>query len=305
MHAITADGIRLAYDSYGQETDETMLLIAGLGTQRIRWTAALCEALAARGFRVICFDNRDTGGSTHFTEHPAPDFNALAVTLMAGQRPQVPYTLYDMAADAVGVLDALGIEHAHVVGRSMGGMIAQILASEHAERVLSLTSIMSSTGNPWLPAASPEVMALMMRPAPNPADDEAGFIAHSLAFARRIAGTGFPFDEQAHRALVQEEIRRGHAPGGFARHVAAMAVAGDRRAQLATIKLPALVIHGAEDPLILPACGEDTARSIPGAEFMLIDGMGHELPLGTCAMVVDSIARAVYRTASSRRSMTK
>jgi pimeloyl-ACP methyl ester carboxylesterase len=299
MHALTADGIRLAYDSYGRETDETMLLIAGLGTQRIRWTPAFCEALAAQGFRVICFDNRDTGGLTYFTQHPAPNFGALAAALMAGQRPQVPYTLHDMAADAVGLLDALSIERAHVVGRSMGGMIAQILASEHSGRVLSLTSIMSSTGNPLLPAASSEVMTLMMRPAPNPADDEAGFIAHSLAFARRIAGTGFPFDEQAYRAIVQEEIRRGHAPGGFARHVAAMAVAGDRRAQLATIKLPALVIHGAEDPLILPACGEDTARSIPGAEFMLIDGMGHELPLETCAMVVDSIVRIAQRVASA------
>lgn len=299
MHILTADGIRLAYDSFGQETDETILLIAGLGTQRIRWIPALCEALAARGFRVICFDNRDTGGSTYLTEHPAPDFGTLVATLMAGRRPQVPYTLHDMAADTVGLLDALGIERAHVVGRSMGGMIAQILASEHSERVLSLTSIMSSTGNPLLPAASPEVMALMMRPAPNPADDEAGFIAHSLAFARCIAGTGFPFDEQAHRTLVQEEIRRGYAPGGFARHVAAMAVAGDRRAQLATIKVPALVIHGAEDPLILPACGEDTATSIPSAEFMLINGMGHDLPLATYATVVDSIARTARRATSA------
>lgn len=295
MHTLTADGIRLDYDSFGRETDETILLIAGLGTQRIRWAPTFCEALVARGFRVICFDNRDTGGSTHLVEHPAPDFSALAATLMAGRRPQVPYTLHDMAADAVELLDALGIDRAHVVGRSMGGMIAQIMASEHAERVLSLTSIMSSTGNPMLPAASPEIMALMMRPAPNPANDEAGFIAHSLAFVRRSAGTGFPFDEQAYRTLVQEEIRRGHAPGGFARHVAAMAVAGDRRAQLATIKAPALVIHGAEDPLILPACGEDTALSIPGAEFMLIDGMGHELPPAAYATVVDSIARTARR----------
>jgi pimeloyl-ACP methyl ester carboxylesterase len=296
MPTLTANGIRLAYDSFGHENDETVLLIAGLGTQRIRWTPAFCEALAARGFHVIRFDNRDTGGSTHLTDHPVLDFVALAATLTAGQRPQVPYTLHDMTADAVGLLDALHIDRAHVVGRSMGGMIAQMLASEHSDRVLSLTSIMSSTGNPALPGASPEVMALMMRPAPNPVDDEAGFIAHSLAFARRIAGTGYPFDEQAHRALVLEEIRRGHAPGGFARHVAAMAVTGDRRAQLATITAPALVIHGAEDPLILPVCGEDTAASIPGAEFMLIAGMGHELPLAACAMVADAIVRTARRT---------
>ena len=299
MHILTFGGISLAYDSFGQEADETILLIAGLGTQRIRWTPAFCEALTARGFRVIRFDNRDTGGSTHLAEHPAPDFSALVAALTAGQRPKVPYTLHDMAADTVGLLDALRIDRAHVVGRSMGGMIAQILASEHSERVLSLTSIMSGTGNPALPSASPEVMALMMRPAPNPANDEAGFIAHSLTFARCIAGTGFAFDEPAYRALVQEEIHRGYAPGGFARHVAAMAVAGDRRAQLAMITAPALVIHGAEDPLILPACGEDTATSIPNAEFVLIDGMGHELPLAAYAKVVDSIARTARRVASS------
>lgn len=295
MHTLTAHGIRVAYDSFGHETDEPMLLIAGLGTQRIRWTEAFCEGLAARGFRVIRFDNRDTGGSSHLTEHPAPDFGALVATLMAGQQPRVPYTLHDMAADAVGLLDALRIDRVHVVGRSMGGMMAQMLASEHADRVLSLTSIMSSTGNPALPAASPEVMALMMRPAPSPADDEAGFIAHSLAFAQRIAGAGYPFDEQAHRALVLEEIRRGYAPGGFARQLAAMAVAGDRRAPLATIKVPALVIHGAEDPLILPACGEDTAASIPGATMMLINGIGHELPPAVYPTVIDAMARNARR----------
>lgn len=291
MYALLANGMRLAYDSFDHENDEAVLLIAGLGTQRIRWTSAFCETLAARGFRVIRFDHRDTGDSTHLTQYPTPNFNDLVAALMAGQRPQVPYTLYDMAADAVGLLDASHIDRAHVIGRSMGGMIAQMLASEHAERVLSLTSIMSSTGNPALPAASPEIMALMMRPAPSPMDDEAGFIAHSVTFARRIASTGDLFDEPAHRALVLEEIRQGHAPGGFARHVAAMAVAGDRRARLATIKAPTLVIHGADDPLILPACGEDTATSIPGAEFILIDGMGHELPPSTYATVIDAVAR--------------
>jgi pimeloyl-ACP methyl ester carboxylesterase len=300
MHTLTANGVRLAYDSFGRETDETMLLIAGLGTQRIRWTAAFCEALAGRGFRVIRVDSRDTGGSTHFTDYPAPDFGALAATLMAGQQPQVPYTLYDMAADAVGLLDALHVERAHVVGRSMGGMIAQVMASEYPGRVRSLTSIMSGTGNPALPGASPQVMALMMRPAPDPAHDEAGFVAHSLAFARRIAGSAYPFDEQAHRALVLEEIRQGLAAGGFARHLAAMAVAGDRRARLATIKAPALVIHGVEDPLILPACGEDTAASIPGAQYMLIDGIGHALPPAVDAMVIDAIEQIARQPVSAR-----
>lgn len=244
----------------------------------IRWADRFCEGLAAQGFRVIRFDNRDTGCSTHFSTSPAPNFSALAAAQMAGRRPDVPYTLHDMAADAIGLLDALGVEKAHVVGRSMGGMIAQILASEHASRVLSLTSIMSSTGNPALPQAAPDVMPMMMRPAPDPAIDLEGFLEVRLSFARRIAGTGFAFDEEGQRALLQEEVRLSYDPGGAARQIAAMAVAGDRRARLASITVPTLVIHGTDDPLILPACGRDTAISIPGAVYLPIDGMGHDLP---------------------------
>lgn len=200
-----------------------------------------------------------------------------------------------MAADAVGLLDALAIERAHVVGRSMGGMIAQIIASEHPRRVLSLTSMMSSTGNPALPQAAPDVMAMMLRPAPDPVTDEAGFLAHSLAFARRITGTGYPLDEDAHSALILGEVRRGLAPGGIARQLAAMAVAGDRRSEIATINVPTLVIHGADDPLILPACGRDTAVAIPDAELMLVDGMGHDLPAALYGAIIAAIDRTAQR----------
>ena len=292
---VTATGIDLAYDSFGDDGAEAILLIAGLGTQMIRWTVPFCEALAARGYRVIRFDNRDAGCSTHFTHHAAPDFGTLAAMLMAGQRPDVPYTLHDMAEDAIGLLGALSIDRAHLVGRSMGGMIAQVVASEHPARVLSLTSIMASSGNPALPPAAPDVMALMTRPAPGPFDDEAGFLAHSLAFARRIAGTGHPFDEAAHRALILEEARRAYDPGGFGRQIAAIAVTGDRRSRLATIGVPALVVHGADDPLILPACGSDTASAIPGAEFLLVAGMGHDLPPALYPAVIDAIARTARR----------
>ena len=295
MHSVKANGIELAYDRFGNADDVAILLIAGLGTQMIRWTVPFCEELAARGYRVIRFDNRDSGCSTHFRHCPPPDFGALAAALMAGRRPDVPYTLHDMASDAIGLLDALAIDRAHVVGRSMGGMIAQILASEHPDRVLSLTSIMSSTGNPALPQATPDVMAMMMRPAPDPAVDEAGYLQHSLAFARRIAGTGFAFDEAAHRALVREEIRRAYDPGGSGRQIAAMAVTGDRRTRLATITAPALVIHGSDDPLILPACGSDTAASIPNAEMMVIDGMGHDLPSALDRTVGEAIDRMARR----------
>ncbi|MFD2783290.1 alpha/beta fold hydrolase [Novosphingobium pokkalii] len=172
-------------------------------------------------------------------------------------------------------------------------MIAQVLASEHADRVLSLTSIMSSTGNPVLPQAAPDVMAMMMRPAPDPMIDPEGFLAVRLAFARRIAGTGYPFDEEAHRAILLDEVRRSYDPGGTARQIAAMAVAGDRRARLANITVPTLVIHGVDDPLIPPACGQDTAHSIPNAVYLPIVGMGHDLPRDVEERTIDAICNVM------------
>ncbi|WP_247636602.1 alpha/beta hydrolase [Methylobacterium sp. 37f] len=296
---MTANGVTLAYDSFGDEAAETILLIAGLGTQMIRWAAPFCRALVTRGYRVVRFDNRDTGRSTHFTEHGAMNFAALAATLAEGRRPELAYTLDDMASDALGLLDVLSIRRAHVVGRSMGGMIAQIMASEHPSHVLSLTSIMSSTGNPCLPPAAPDALAIMMRPAPDPVLDEAGFLDHGVAFARRIAGTAHPFDEGGCRALLQEEVRRGRAPGGFGRQVAAVGVAGDRRSRLAAITAPTLVIHGTDDPLFPPACGEDTAASIPNAEMMLIPGMGHDLPPSLYRAIADAIERTTRRSTIS------
>jgi pimeloyl-ACP methyl ester carboxylesterase len=299
MTVVEANGIDLAYDSFGDGADEAILLISGLGTQMIRWTVPFWEVLAARGYRVIRFDNRDTGRSTHLHQCPPPDFGALAAALMAGQRPEVSYTLHDMAADAIGLLDALAISRAHAVGRSMGGMIAQIMASEHPGRVLSLTSIMSSTGNPMLPQAAPDVMAMMTCPAPDPVSDEAGFLAHRLAFARRIAGSGHAFDEEAHLLLILEETRRAYDPGGSGRQIAAMAATGDRRPRLATITAPTLVIHGTDDPLILPACGQDTAASIPNADLMLIERMGHDLSPALDRTIIEAIDRTARR--SSRR----
>lgn len=296
MNIIQTNNIELAYDSFGNDNDEAIILIAGLGTQMIRWTAPFCEQLAARGFRVIRFDNRDTGCSTHYSHYPAMDFNALAAALMSGQRPDMPYTLDDMAGDVIGLLDDLGIERAHIVGRSMGGMIAQLTASNYPDRVLSLTSMMSTSGNPTLPQASPEVMGMMTAPGPNPFEDEAGYLAHSMAFAKRIAGSGYRFDEEAYRTLIMEEVRRAYDPGSVGRQIAAIAVSGDRRPLLAAIQAPALVIHGMDDPLFVPACGEDTASSIPGAELMLVEGMGHDLPHQLYEQTIDAIARTAKRS---------
>ncbi|WP_404710317.1 alpha/beta fold hydrolase [Sphingomonas sp. MMS24-J13] len=294
MNVTEVNEIGLAWESFGGPDGDVILLIAGLGTQMIRWSSPFCEELAALGYRVIRFDNRDTGCSTHLHACPPPDFGALASALQAGRRPEVPYTLFDMAGDAIGLLDALGIRQAHVVGRSMGGMIAQIMASAHGARILSLTSIMSSTGNPALPQAAPDAMAMMMQPMPDPLRDRADFLSRSSSFARRIAGTGYPFDEEAHRALISEEVRRAYDPAGTARQIAAIAVAGDRRDRLSAITAPTLVIHGCDDPLFPRACGEDTAASIPGAALMLIDGMGHDLPAGVwqrVALRIDGVAR--------------
>lgn len=298
MDIAKANGIELAWESFGNTNGEVVLLIAGLGTQMIRWTAPFCAHLVALGYRVVRFDNRDAGYSTHLDAYPAVNFGALAAALGAGERPEVPYTLDDMAADAIGLMDALGIAQAHIVGRSMGGMIAQIMASEHASRVLSLTSIMSSTGNPALPQAAPDAMAMMMQPMPDPSFDRAGFLSRSSAFARRIAGSGYPFDEEAHRALASEELSRAYDPAGTGRQIAAVGVTGDRRARLSAVTAPTLVIHGNDDPLFLPDCGRDTAASIPEAELLLIAGMGHDLPVGVWQQIagkIDSVARRAAR----------
>ncbi|MBG9783310.1 alpha/beta fold hydrolase [Shouchella lehensis] len=291
MNVLKLNTIELAYDSFGNENDEAIILISGLGVQMIRWTDSFCQMLTERGFRVIRFDNRDVGCSTHFSHYPALDFTTLATSLMSGERPDIPYTLNDMAKDAIGLLDGLAIDRAHFVGRSMGGMIAQIVASEYPERVLSLTSIMSSTGNPALPQTSPEIMAMMTKPAPNPFEDEVGFLAHKLSFAKCIAGTGYPFEKKAYRDSIMAEVQRNYDPGSVGRQIAAMAIAGDRRPRLATIKVPVLVIHGMDDPLIDPACGEDTASAIPGAELLLVDGMGHDLPPQLYKVIIDGIER--------------
>ncbi|MBP1905712.1 pimeloyl-ACP methyl ester carboxylesterase [Paenibacillus turicensis] len=295
MNILRVNNVELAYDSFGNENNEAVILIAGLGTQMIRWTSTFCYSLAEKGFRVIRFDNRDVGYSTHYNQKI--DFEALAATLMSGQQPEIPYTLDDMARDCIGLLDALSIGQAHVVGRSMGGMIAQIVASQYPKRVLSLTSIMSSSGNPTLPQASADVMGLMTKPAPNPFEDEAGFLTHSLSFAKRISGTGYPFEEEQYKELILEEVKRAYDPGSVGRQIAAIAVSGDRRSRLANVKVPALVIHGTEDPLFVPACGEDTASAIPDAEYMQIEGMGHDLP----HQLYDVVIEAIIRTARKKR----
>ena len=296
MPKTKANGIEIEYDSFGNNEAQAVLLISGLGTQMIRWSETFCQMLADQGYRVIRFDNRDAGLSTHFDSASMPDLAAIADAVSRGETPNVQYTLFDMANDAVGLLDSLRITRAHVVGRSMGGMIAQLMASEHGERVLSLVSIMSSTGNHDLPGASPAVMAAMTSPAPHPLKDEQGYLAHCVAFSQTIAGRGYPFDESAQRDQALAEVKRAYNPNGFWRQLAAIAATGDLRERLANITAPTLVLHGSDDPLVPAEAGKDTAAHIQGAQLLIVEGMGHDLPPSLFGFVAGVIADNARRS---------
>ena len=290
MSKAYANGISIEYDSFGAPDAAPILLIAGLGVQMIGWTEPFCKILASKGFRVTRFDNRDVGLSTHFAEASVPALATVAGALARGDRPEIPYTLHDMARDAIGLLDALGIEQAHIVGRSMGGMIGQIVASEYPGRTLSLTCIMSSSGNPALPPSTPEAMTVLTQRPPHPSQDEQGFLDHSVRKARVLSSPGFPFDEAAQRAQALAAANRAYDPAGFGRQIAALVANGDRRALLSTITVPTLVVHGTADPLIPLEAGEDTAANVPGAQLKVFEGMGHEIPPELYETIAQAIA---------------
>lgn len=293
MAKAQANGIEIEYDTLGDEDAPAVLLIAGLGSQLTRWAEPFCAKLAAEGFRVIRFDNRDVGLSTHFSGRP--DIAAIARAAVRGERPDVPYALDDMAADAIGLLDALNVERAHLVGRSMGGMMGLLAASAHPRRVLSVTPIMSTTGAATLPQPAPHVLEALIRPAPLPSEDIDGFLAHGLAFARLIASPGHPFDAHAHRNQILSNSKRAHDPAGFGRQLAALVAAGDIRPRLQSITAPTLVVHGANDLLIPPAGGRDIAATVPGAGLRIIDGMGHDIPHGLFGGIVAAIVENARR----------
>jgi pimeloyl-ACP methyl ester carboxylesterase len=287
-----SNGIELEYEVIGNPADPPLLLIMGLGAQLITWDDEFVLGLARRGHFVIRYDNRDVGLSTRLEGAPTPALAEIFARRAAGQPLGVAYKLSDMADDAAGLLDHLELASAHVVGASMGGMIAQSLALAHPRRVRSLTSIMSSTGNPSLPPAKPEAMA---RLAMAPPADRAGYVEHSLASQRVIAGTGFPFDEERARSLAARLFDRAFYPQGAARQIAAVMASGSRRDALAELRVPTLVIHGLEDPLVPVEAGLDTHQAIAGSELLLIDGMGHALPRGIWPTVIDAIQKHVSR----------
>jgi pimeloyl-ACP methyl ester carboxylesterase len=298
MTKIQANGITLEYDEFGGKSAPPVLLIMGLGGQMIWWDQRFCQQLAGRGYRVIRFDNRDIGKSQKFDD-VCPNPGPLVMQALTGTKVEPPYRLRDMAADAVGLLDALGIASAHVVGASMGGMIAQRMAIHFPERVRSLTSIMSSTGNPGLPPGDPKVMGLLTSARPT---DPAAAIDFGVEVWRALHGPGHPFDEARTRALVIESGLRSSHLLGQPRQLLAIVADGDRREELRKLRVPALVLHGDADPLVPFAAGKDTADNVPGARLVPIAGMGHELPEGAWPQMIDEIARlagSVERAASA------
>ncbi len=286
MTKANANGIQLEYDTFGKSSSKPLLLIMGLAAQMIMWDEEFCERLAAKGHYVIRFDNRDVGLSTKFDKAGLPDVMAAIAASMQGKKIDAPYTINDMADDSVGLLDALGIDKAHICGASMGGMIAQTIAFRHPARVLSLTSIMSSTGARDLPQAKPDVMALLLTPAP--VNREAN-IEHGVKVWRAISGPGFPFDEEYMRKKMALSYDRCFCPQGVMRQLTAILAHGDRTPSLKSITTPTLVIHGADDPLVPVECGKATAAAVPGAKLLIIKGMGHSLPTEAWPQIVDAI----------------
>ena len=287
--------LEICFETFGDAADQPLLLIMGLGTQMIGWPDGFCEALAQRGFQVVRFDNRDSGRSTHLNHLKPPSTRQLLVRDKAA----TPYTLGDMAADGIGVLDHLGIEWAHVVGASMGGMIAQMLVAEHPDRVLSLASIMSNTGSRWKGMPGLRVYPMMLRRPPR---DRTQATDRAIDAFRLIGSPGFPFDEDEMRRLADLSYERGHDPAGTGRQLMAILAGGDRTRKLRTIRVPTVVIHGTKDRMVRPSGGRATAAAIPGAQLVWIRGMGHDLPRAAWDRMLDAIATNAARAESPRRA---
>jgi pimeloyl-ACP methyl ester carboxylesterase len=285
------NGIEIAYERLGDPDGQPLLLVMGLGMQLIHWDLELCQLLVDRGFHVIRFDNRDVGHSTKI-DAPVPDVRRA----MIGLRVDAPYLLRDMADDAVGLLDHLGIDAAHVAGASLGGMIAQTIAIEHPERVRSLTSIMSTTGERRAGRPKLRVWGVLVRRAPN---DEQGFTEHFVRVFKMIRGRGFPFDEERIRAEAAATYARDRSVAGTGRQLAAILASGDRTEKLRSIRVPTTIFHGRDDPLVPFRGGRATAAAIPDAELIAIPGMGHDLPPEIWPRLVDAITETAARAQSA------
>ncbi len=290
MPRASANGIEIEYETFGDSTKPAVLLIMGLGVQMLGWDERFCNLLADRGFHVIRFDNRDIGLSTHMDDAPVPN----PLQLLAQDFSSATYDLGDMADDTAGLLDALGITSAHVVGVSMGGMIAQTLAAKHPDRVLSLTSIMSTTGDSAVGQPKQEVMMALIAPTPV---DRDGYVNQTATTFKVIGSPAYPPNEEELRALIGASYDRSHDPNGFFRQLAGILSSGDRTEAVRSIKAPTVVIHGEEDPLIVVSGGEATAEAIPGAKLVKVPGMGHDLPPELWPRFIDEIVENAERAA--------
>ncbi len=283
----SVNGIEIAYETFGRSDHPAMLLVMGLGTQMLAWPDEFCEALADRNYYVVRFDNRDVGLSTHLDAHPAPSLRDMLL------RRNIAYTIADMATDALGLLDALGLPAAHVVGASMGGFIAQTLALRAPEKVLSLTLMMTSTGSRRVGQAHPKLYSRLLRRRPIQDREAAG--AAAVETWRLIGSPGFDFDEAHLRDLGGRSFDRRYDPSGYLRQLAAVNAQPNRTRDLAHLAVPCVVLHGLHDPLVAASGGLALARTIPGARFVGYAGMGHDLPRALWPQFVDEIVSAATR----------
>lgn len=272
MPKINANGIELEHDTFGNRQDRPLILIMGLASQMVGWHTRFCEMLAAKGHFVVRFDNRDVGLSSKMEEAGVPDIMELVSAFQDRSQVAAPYTLSDMAADTVGLLDALGLEKAHVCGLSMGGMIAQTMAIEYPQRLLSFVSMESTTGEAGLPPATHQAVEVMFKPPPQKRE---AYIRHMVGVFRAFAGGSDKFDENIQAEISGLAHDRSFYPVGFIRQLAAILASGSRREALADVKMPALILHGDLDPLVPLEHGKATAEAVPGAELLVVQGLGH------------------------------
>jgi pimeloyl-ACP methyl ester carboxylesterase len=288
------DGLEISYQEMGDPEGEALVLIMGLATQMIAWHEEFCSLLADQGFRVVRFDNRDIGRSTKLDHLGVPSW----VDMVVGRRATAPYLLRDMARDTTALMDRLGIESAHLVGASMGGMIAQTIAIEQPERARSLVSMLSTTGNRLVGTPHFKTYAVLLAKPPHGREE---VIERAVKTFRAIGSPGFPFDEQLIREVAGRSYDRGHSAAGVYRQLHAIVASGDRTRGLRGVHVPTTVIHGTRDPLVRPSGGRATAKAIPGARLRMIEGMGHDLPREVWPDVVEAIASNAARAAEPAR----
>jgi len=277
-------GIEIEYEAFGSPADPTLLLVMGFTAQLTLWDEGLCEMFAARGLHVVRYDNRDCGLTTHLDGQPVDLGAMMAAAMSGGEMPSAPYTLSEMAADGIGLLDHLGVSQAHVMGASMGGMIVQVMAIEHPERLLSMTSVMSMPGDPEYGKASPEAMAALLTPPPPERDAYIENAARGILWASKKYG-----DAERLRRNAARDYDRAFYPEGASRQLGAIYATGNRSDALREVRVPTLVIHGRDDTLIGPSGGERTAELIPGANLLMVADMGHDMPEPLWPLIVDAV----------------